>query len=85
MILTNNRFGDIIMENTNFDKHYDVFHAFLVKNAEYDGYIELPKIKTSNYLPTKLIQFSKAMAKDCIDFDCWVKPKQLISKSPEMV
>ena len=29
MILTNNRFGDIIMENTNFDKHYDVFHAFL--------------------------------------------------------
>ena len=39
MILTNNRFGDIIMENTNFDKHYDVFHAFLVKDAEYDGYI----------------------------------------------
>ena len=60
------------MENTNFGKHYDVFHAFLVKNAEYDSYIELPIIKTSNYLPGKLIPFSIAMARNCTDFDCWV-------------
>ena len=51
---------------------YDVFHAFLVENADYDGYIELPVIKTSNLIPEKVVTFSKAMSKAWNDFDCWV-------------
>lgn len=53
-------------------KNYDVFHAFLVEHADYDGYIELPAIKTSEYLPEKVVTFSKAMAKAWKDFDCWI-------------
>ena len=60
------------MENTKFDKCYDIFNAFLVKDAEYEGYIELPKIKTSNLIPEKLVPFSKAMSKSWNNFDCWV-------------
>lgn len=56
---------------TNFSKN-DVFRAFLVKNADYDGYIELPCIKTSIKLPNRLITFSKAMAKNNDDYDYWV-------------
>lgn len=52
--------------------NYDVFHSFLVENADYEGVIELPKISTSNYLPKKVITFSKAMSRSCYDFDCWV-------------
>lgn len=52
--------------------NYDVFHSFLVENADYEGTIELPKISTSNYLPKKVITFSKAMSRSCYDFDCWV-------------
>ncbi len=52
--------------------NYDVFHSFLVENADYEGAIELPKISTSNYLPKKVITFSKAMSRSCYDFDCWV-------------
>ena len=52
--------------------NYDVFHSFLVENADYEGKIELPKISTSNYLPKKVITFSKAMSRSCYDFDCWV-------------
>lgn len=53
-------------------KNYDVFHAFLVENADYDGYIELPKIKTSDNIPERLVTFSKAMSQSWKDFDCWV-------------
>lgn len=49
-----------------------MFHAFLVKNADYDGYIELPVIKTSSFIPEKVVTFSKAMSKAWTDFDCWV-------------
>ena len=52
--------------------NYDVFHAFLVENAEYDGKYELPVIKTSNLIPDRVVTFSKAMAKSWTDFDCWV-------------
>lgn len=52
--------------------NYDVFHAFLVENADFDGYIELPVIKTSDELPEKVVAFSKAMSKSWSDFDCWV-------------
>ena len=48
----------------------DVFHAFLVKNAEYDGNIEIPKIKVSQDIPEKAILFSKAVRST--DFSSWV-------------
>ena len=44
----------------------------MVDGADYEGSIELPKIKTSEFLPNKLILFSHAMSKSCNDFDCWV-------------
>ena len=59
------------MNNEKFNK-YDVFHAFLVENAEFDGYIELPVINTSDELPEKVVTFSKAMSKSWSDFECWV-------------
>ena len=59
------------MNNEKFN-NYDVFHAFLVENADFDGYIELPVIKTSDKLPEKVVTFSKAMTKSWTDFDCWV-------------
>ena len=50
----------------------DVFHAFLVENAEYDGRIELPVLRTSNSIPDRIVTFSKAMAKERTDYDLWV-------------
>ena len=60
------------MTNKKFNNCYDVFRSFLVEDADYEGYIELPKIKTSNLIPKKLVPFSKAMSKTWKDFDCWV-------------
>lgn len=82
------------MKNEKLNKCYDVFHAFLVENADYDGKIELPVISTSNQIPNRLIPFSQAMEKSATDFDCWImfyehdvkferfwnKPKQYIAK-----
>ena len=59
------------MNNKKFN-NYDVVHAFLVENADFDGYIELPVIKTSDKVPEKVVTFSKAMSKSWSDFDCWV-------------
>jgi len=33
-----------------FNKNYDVFNSFLVTDAEYNGFLELPKIRTSSTL-----------------------------------
>lgn len=60
------------MNEEKFNTMYDVFHAFLVKNANYDGRIELPCIKTSDKIPNRVITFSKAMEKGTIDFNQWV-------------
>lgn len=60
------------MTDVQFNNNYDVFHSFLVEKADYDGYFELPKIRTSSQLPDRVITFSKAMAKAWNDFDCWV-------------
>ncbi len=57
---------------TSSSKACDVHRAFLVKNADYVGHMELPSIKTSNLLPEKVIPFSKAMEKAWKDFDCWI-------------
>ena len=58
----------------NYDNRdtYDVFNAFLLKNADYEGYIELPALKTSEHLPEKVVTFSKAMSASFNNFDCWV-------------
>lgn len=48
----------------------DVFHAFLVENAQFDTDLEIPCITPENTLPERHISFSKAvMEKDC---DQWV-------------
>ena len=60
------------MTDVQFNNNYDVFHSFLVEKADYDGYFELPKIRTSSQLPDSVITFSKAMARTWKDFDCWV-------------
>lgn len=52
--------------------NYDVFRSYLVENADYEGYFELPVIMTSNLLPNKVVTFSKAMSKSYNDFDCWI-------------
>lgn len=48
----------------------DVFNSFLVKNAMYDGKEEIPRIKTSNLLPEKVVPFSKA--RRIQKFDSWM-------------
>ena len=48
----------------------DVFHAFLVKNATYEGDLELPVIRECQELPQKLISFTKAVSGT--DYDAWV-------------
>ena len=48
----------------------DVFHAYLVENATYIGREEIPCIQTSNFIPNKVISFSKAISSK--DYDCWV-------------
>ena len=48
----------------------DVFHAFLVKNAHYDGNLEIPVLQPETELPNRLISFSKAM--NSTDYDQWI-------------
>ena len=48
----------------------DVFHAFMVRNATYEGELEIPCISPETATPTKLISFSKAVSGT--DFDAWV-------------
>lgn len=60
------------MTKRQFNNGFDVFHAFLVEKASYEGEIELPCIRTSSQLPNRLIPFSKAMSAAEKDFDQWV-------------
>lgn len=48
----------------------DVFRAFLVKNATYEGALEIPCIKRIEEMPNRLIPFSKAVSSP--DYDAWV-------------
>ena len=48
----------------------DVFHAFMVKNAIYEGELEIPCIAPERAIPSKLISFSKAVSGT--DYDAWV-------------
>lgn len=40
----------------------DVFHAFMVRNAKFDGKEEIPCVKTTSLIPQRLIPFSKAIS-----------------------
>lgn len=48
----------------------DVFHAFLVEKAEYDGFLEIPRLDYGLYEPNKLLPFSKAISSK--DYDYWI-------------
>jgi hypothetical protein len=48
----------------------DVFNAFLVKDANYDGDGEIPCVRTSCLIPTKVVTFSKARQQS--DFNQWI-------------
>ena len=60
-------FKEVIMKTKNEN---DVFHAYLVKEAFYDGIYEMPRIKPTNELPKNLISFSRA--KGTNDFNRWM-------------
>ena len=48
----------------------DVFHAFLVKNAQFDTDLEIPRIAPESALPGRLVSFSKAVTRN--EYDQWV-------------
>ena len=48
----------------------DVFNAFLVSTATYDGFIEIPCIEPCNEIPKRMIAFSKAVSSN--DHEQWV-------------
>lgn len=48
----------------------DVFHAFMVQYATYDGAEEIPCITTSKMLPERVVPFSKSLKVN--DYDQWV-------------
>ena len=50
----------------------DVFKAFLVKNANYEGYLEIPVIKGIKDIPNKIISFIDAVKSSTKDFNQWV-------------
>lgn len=48
----------------------DIFNAFLVSEAKYDGLFEFPRIMPTYEIPNRLISFSKASS--CRDYNQWV-------------
>ncbi len=56
--------------NSNRKGCKDVFNAFLVKNAEYEGEDEIPILKGTLEVPNKLIPFSKCISSN--DYNQWV-------------
>ena len=60
------------MNHEDFKKDYDVFHTFLIENANFSGHLEIPCITTSDKIPNRVVSFSKAVSKNWNDFDCWV-------------
>ena len=60
------------MSKINSNRHgcTDVFRAFLVKNATYDGKLEIPVIYPEDKQPNRLIPFSKSLS--TIDFNQWI-------------
>ena len=50
----------------------DVFHAFMVQGARFEGEFDMPCIKGTQTVPKGLVTFSEAMRESCRDFDCHV-------------
>lgn len=48
----------------------DIFNAFLVKRATYDGLFEFPCIHPTYEIPNRMISFSKAIS--CKNYDQWI-------------
>jgi hypothetical protein len=48
----------------------DIFRAFLVKDADYEGEEEIPCVRTSNLIPTRAVAFSKATFQT--DYNQWL-------------
>ena len=48
----------------------DVFHAYFVEDAEFDGKWEIPFIDSETDIPNRIISFSKALRTD--DYNQWV-------------
>ena len=48
----------------------DVFHAYFVEDAEFDGKLEIPFIDKETEVPQNLISFTEALRTD--DFNQWV-------------
>lgn len=42
----------------------DAFHAFMVRNAQFDGAEEIPKVKTTAIIPKRLVAFSRAVSEN---------------------
>ena len=68
--------GDVTMSTIKLQSNRsgckDVFKAFLVKNAKYEGELEIPVIKGIKGIPNKLISFIDAMKNSTNDFNQWV-------------
>lgn len=62
----------IIKMQSNRSGCKDVFKAFLVKNAKYEGKLEIPAIKGIKDIPNKLISFIDAMKNSTKDYNQWV-------------
>lgn len=60
------------MSNKNCDRNgcRDVFRAFLVKRAQFDGKLEIPCILPEQNIPNKVIAFSEAIRSR--DYNQWV-------------
>lgn len=50
----------------------EVFHAFMVKGATFEGELDMPRIEGTQKIPERLILFSEAMSAACDDFGCHV-------------
>lgn len=60
----------VLKKNSERKNCKDVFNAFLVKNAKYEGKYDFPIIKSYIEIPKRLISFSKCISSN--DYDCWV-------------
>lgn len=60
----------MLKENFKRNSCVDVFNSFLVREAEYSGKYEIPRIKGCSDVPKRLVVFSKATAYK--DLNCWV-------------
>lgn len=50
----------------------DVFHAWMLRGAEYAGVLDMPVLAPVHAAPDKLVAFSDAMNSTWKDFDCFV-------------